>query len=252
MTTVVTFGSHKGGVGKTTSTVSVAHGLAMQDHSVVVVDFDPQGQVAVAFGLDKSSGIFNALITQRPLKEVALPGRANLIIIPGDKRTSTTQTVMHAEAQNIFKEIGDAFVKPLKGRVDYILFDTSPSVGGFQEAAMFNADIVIAPIATDYLSLFGFMGTLETATVLRKQGWSGKVVALPTFYDERTSHSKQALTLINDRLIAQGIHVLDPIHEATDLKNATREGKTIFEYAPKSRAAQEYANVVWAIKRGKL
>jgi len=252
-TSVIAFAAQKGGVGKTTTTTVVGHGLSLQGKSVVIVDFDPQGQVAVALGMKTSPGIFNTLIGRQQLNKVALAtGRDNLVVIPGDKRTSTAQTVMYAEGQDVFQVVYDTFVQPLKGKVDYILFDTSPSVGGLQEAAIFNSDVVISPVATEHLALYGFMGTLETVKALKKRGWNGEVIALPTFYDERTSHSRETLALIKDQLSQVKIKVLDEIHDATDLKKATKAGQTIFEFDAKSRAAQEYAKIVWAIKGMKL
>ena len=62
MAKIIAVASQKGGVGKTTTVVNLAHGLALKGKAVVIVDLDSQGQVAVSLGLDQDSGIFSALV----------------------------------------------------------------------------------------------------------------------------------------------------------------------------------------------
>jgi len=247
---VIAVASQKGGVGKTTTVVTIGHGLALQGKEVLLVDLDPQGQAAIALGMQAEAGIFNTFVGGLPFSQVVrATNRARLWLVPGDKRSATAQTVLFAEQRDVLVALQDAFVKPFRGRPDVVVFDTAPSVGGFQEAALFAADMVLIPVATDHLALYGVTGVLETLRALRKRGWNGRVVALPTFYDERTRHSKGMLRKLRERLTAVGLEVLEPIHDATDLREASAEGRTIFEYREKARAASEYAAVVWAIKR---
>lgn len=240
--------SQKGGVGKTTTVVNVAHGLALKGKEVLIVDFDPQGQVSVALGMKQDDCVFDVCIGNQEVgPALRTAERTRLWVIPGHKRTATAQTVLLAEGQDVLAAVKQKFVKPFNGRPDFILFDTAPSVGGFQEGAMFAADLVIIPAATDYLALFGVTGVLQTLDSLRKRGWKGQVIVQPTFYDETTKHSKQQLAMLTARIGAMGVDVLPAIHRATEQREATSEGKTIFEHAPTSRTAKEYAALVWKI-----
>ena len=249
MPKVITVASQKGGVGKTTTAVNLAIGLALRGKQVVVVDLDPQGQVAIALGLSPEPGVFNLMVSDLNLNQVIrASGRANLWLVPGDKRTGTAQIVLQAEGHSITQAVRESFIAPWNGKPDFVIFDTAPSVGGFQEAALAVADLVIIPAATDHLALFGVKGLVETLASLVKSGqWQGQALVLPTFYDEVTRQSRVNLKTLTVQLEQVHIPVLDPIHRATALREAVAEGKTIFEYDPNSRAAREYAALVWSV-----
>lgn len=246
---VVTVASQKGGVGKTTTAITLGHGLALREKECLIVDLDPQGQASIALGIQRESCIFKLFVEELEIGQVLRKsGRQGLWLVPGDKRTATAQVVLNAEKHNILTSATQAFVKPFtNGRPHFVIFDTAPSVGGFQESALYASDLVIIPSACDHLALFGVTDVLATLAMLRKRGWKGRAVALPTFYDTTTRHSKNQYRKLQDRLKAFGLEVLSPIHRATVMREAVAEGKTIFEYAPKDRAAQEYAALVWKV-----
>jgi chromosome partitioning protein len=172
-------------------------------------------------------------------------GRTHLSLIPGDKRTATAQVVLNAEGfeLGIMRDI----LKPaLRSGLETVIIDTAPSVGGLQEAALFAADLVIVPTATDYLSTEGVVRVLETMKVLENRGWRGQVLGiLPTFHDKVTRESQATLEDLS-KTFGENM-VFEPIHRATILRECAAVGKTIWEVAPRSRAATEYAAVVWKI-----
>jgi len=244
---VITIANQKGGVGKTTTAVTLAHGLAIKGLQVLLLDLDPQGQCASALGLLQEPGVFNLLVGGQTLADVTrTTGRANLTLIPSDKRTATAQIVLNAEGFDLAVIRGE--LKPaLRNGLDMVIIDTAPSVGGLQEAGLFAADLVVIPTAVDYLATEGVTRVIETLKALEeKQGWQGVVLGiLPTFHDEVTKES--AATLVDLRNTFGEDVILQPIHRATVLRECVSEGVTIWEKAPKSRAAQEYANLIWEV-----
>jgi chromosome partitioning protein len=228
----IVIANQKGGVGKTTSASSLAHGLALRNRRVLLVDFDPQGQCATALGINQESGVFNALVNSRSdiHQWIRDTGRAGLDLLPGDRSTATAQIVINAENRPI-NSIRMLF-KPLGKEYDYIIFDTAPSLGGIQERAIYAADLALIPTATEFLSMNGLAQMIQLLNSLRDpHNWIGKLAGiLPTFYDK---------SLVELKANFDG-SVLSPIHRATILRECAAEGKTIFEMDPASRASREY------------
>jgi chromosome partitioning protein len=235
----IVIANQKGGVGKTTSASSLAHGLALRNRRVLLVDFDPQGQCATALGINQESGVFNALVNSRSdiHQWIRDTGRAGLDLLPGDRSTATAQIVINAENRPI-NSIRMLF-KPLGKEYDYIIFDTAPSLGGIQERAIYAADLALIPTATEFLSMNGLAQMIQLLNSLRDpHNWIGRLAGiLPTFYDEQTSESNKSLVELKANFDGS---VLSPIHRATILRECAAEGKTIFEMDPASRASREY------------
>jgi chromosome partitioning protein len=239
MTYSIAIANQKGGVGKTTTAICLAHGLALRDRRVLLVDFDPQGQCATSLAVNSEAGVFNVLVTPRSdiHQWIRDTTRSGFDLLPGDRSTATAQIVINAENRPI--DLIRLLFKPLAKDYDYIIFDTAPSVGGIQERAIYAADVVLIPTATEFLSVDGLAQMIELLAILKeKWHWSGRLLGvLPTFYDEQTSESHKSLAELQEGF---GESVLKPIHRATILRECAAEGKTIFEMAPASRAAGEY------------
>lgn len=245
MTTTIAIANRKGGVGKTTTAVSLAHGLALKGYDVLLIDADPQGQVALSLGMDQEPGLFNLLVAGRPLREVVRLARPNLWLLPGNQRTSTAEAMLVYEKAT-YDVLKKAIAGSINGKLDYIVMDTAPSgVGFLQESALWAAHLVLIPSAVDYLSGTGLVDLVGKLSEFQAEGWAGGILGvLPTFHDEVTRESKQNM---DDLTGAFGDMVLSPIHRATVLRECTAEGKTIFELHPASRAAEEYAALVWTV-----
>lgn len=243
--------NQKGGVAKTTTAVTLAHGLALKHYTVLLVDLDPQGQCASHLGLAQEGGVFNLLAGEPrpPLRDVVrTTGREGLYLLPGNKRTASAQTLLGFEGYDraylarLFDapRYGRPDGSPLSGRLHVIVMDTAPSAGGLQEMALYAADLVILPAAVDYLALEGVGRILETLQALQRPR-PPLTRILPTFYDEGTKESRTNLEALRERF---GPAVLAPIHRAVALRECPPLGQTIFEHEPESRAAQEYADLV--------
>jgi chromosome partitioning protein len=241
---VITVSNRKGGVAKTTTTVALGHGLALRGKSVLLVDVDPQGHVAPSLGLEQEPGLFDLLVARVSLRNVTRQARPDLWVVPGNPRTATAQMVLIAEGAEADTLTG-ALQGSVNGGPDYIILDTAPSVGRLQEMALWMADLVVIPSAVDFLSSYGIADLVQELSNLREEGWKGTLLGvLPTFHDQVTRESKANLAELRGTF---GDMVLPPIHRATALRECAAEGRTIFEFAPKSRAAEEYAALVWSV-----
>jgi len=241
---IITIANQKGGVGKTTTAVHLAHGLALKGRKVLLVDLDPQGQCASILGLKQEPGAFSLLVSELPSEQVVRKtDRKDLFVILGDKKTGTAQTLLSIQRSPISytRDKLTSVVHP--GLFDYLILDTSPSVGELQEQALYAAHGVLIPCTVDYMASDGVYNIELTLRRLRGDfKWEGDILGiLPTFYDEVTRESKATLEDLKKQY--SGL-VLTPIHRATILRECAVEGKTIFEHRPSSRAAHQYLNLV--------
>ena len=244
-TKVICIANQKGGVGKTTTAVSLAHCLSQKDRRVLLIDLDPQGQSATALGLNPEPGAFYLLTMGSTPQEttfvqswVRFSGREGLYLLPGNQQTMAAQTVLNAQDKPI-SAIRQSIQRFFKDGLHYILFDTAPSVGGIQERAVWASDLVIVPTATEFLSADGVSKVLLMMSVLQeKKNWRGNLLGiLPTFFDEQTRESKATMENLKERFDAS---VLPPIHRSTLLRECAAEGRTIFEMDELCRASKQY------------
>lgn len=249
MKNIITIANQKGGVGKTTTAVNLAHGLVLEGLKVLLVDLDPQGQCATILGLKPEPAAFNLLVTDIPHQQIVrLTDRSNLYIIMGDKKTATAQTVLSVQRTAI--NYARDKIQPILQDDDFdiAILDTSPSVGELQEQALWAASGVLVPCATDYLATDGVFSIAATLKKLHSDHeWQGKILGiLPTFHDEVTRESRATILDLQKQF---GSLVLYPIHRATVLRECAVEGKTIFELDRNSRAADEYRHLVNFIRQ---
>jgi chromosome partitioning protein len=247
---VICIANQKGGVGKTTTAVILAHGLAQAGRDVLLIDFDPQGHCATALGMNPEMGVFYLLMMGGSTSPeinfirqwIRNTGRDRLMLIPGNQETMAAQSLMASQERSV-SHIRQAIKPFTRDGWQYLILDTAPSVGGIQERAIWAADLVIVPTATEFLSTDGVAKMVTTMHILQnKKEWQGALLGvLPTFYDEQTRESASAMEDLRNGF---GARLIAPIHRATILRECAAEGRTIFEKRPSSRPAREYQALV--------
>ncbi len=237
MTTIITVANQKGGVGKTTTAVTLGHGLSREGRRVLVVDLDPQGHVAFALGMKKANGLYRLLVEEEPLHKVAEEARPNLDIIACDK---TGEAVgRHVTTQNYREKI---VKKALKGAAyDVIILDTPPSLGVLHVAALVASHWILIPTKLDAMAVDGVNEILRSMAEVEQgeddphkfEGYS----ILPTFFDRTT---KETTIQLRELVNAFGKIVWPPIPQDTKAREAAAYGKTLWEYSPDSPSIVGY------------
>jgi chromosome partitioning protein len=230
--------NHKGGTGKTTTSVSLAGGLAAR---VLLVDTDSQGNVGVSLGVKAEKTLYHVLVMGLRPTDAAVTVRPNLDLIVSNETLAAAELYL-AGRQNRDRVLRER-IAPAFDAYDVVLLDCSPSLSLMNQNALVVADGIIVPVACDFLSLVGVRQVIKTVknvnSLLRHPVQITGV--LPTFYDARARICRDAIDALKDHF---GDRMLPPIRSATRLKEAPAQGKTIFEFSPDSNASEDYRRVV--------
>ncbi len=233
--------NHKGGTGKTTTTVSLAAGLAARGLRVLLVDTDSQGNVGVSLGVKLEKSLYHVLVMGVKPEDVVVKVRENLDFI-GSNETLAAAELYLAGRQNRDRVLRDRLAR-VSENYDIVMVDCSPSLSLLNQNALVLADGILVPVACDFLSLVGVRQVVKTVknvnSLLRHPVQIYGV--LPTFYDARAKICREAVDTLTEHF---GERCLPPIRQATKFKEAPSVGKTIFEYAADSNAAEDYLRIV--------
>jgi chromosome partitioning protein len=238
---VVAVFNHKGGTGKTTTSVSLAAGLALRGKRVLVVDTDAQGNVGVSFNVKAERSLYHVVVMGLSPSDAAIQVRDNLDLVASNESLAAAELYL-AGRQNRDRVLARRLAAA-KGAYDVIVLDCSPSLSLMNQNALVFADSVLVPVACDYLSLVGVRQVIRTVKNVNQllhhpvQIWG----VLPTFYDSRARICREALGTLRDHFADR---CLDPIRAAMKIKEAPSLGQTIFEYAAGSHPADDYMRVV--------
>lgn len=253
MARTVVIANHKGGVGKTTTAVTLATGLADLGRRVLLVDTDPQGNVGAFLGLEPAGGLFAVVVARRAVEEVAvsMPDHPNLQVILSDESTVDINTLLVSGSRQIRTRtaIADALAPVWRNGKTIVILDTAPSLSAIQVSALAASDWLIIPASPEFGSEAGIAQLAQTVAELREQGCDLRLLGiLPTLVLARSREHRQTQADLESTF--PGL-VLPPVRRLIALAEAPREGKPIWTYASRSEAAKDYAAVLReVIRRG--
>lgn len=241
----IAIANQKGGVGKTTTAVTLAHDLARKGHSVVLVDLDAQGNAAPCLGLAPAPGLYKLMLGLAPVEDLLVEARPSLWLITGDASTAKLKMILAAEPYR--ETLLAKALQPIAA--DYVILDTGPSRDLLHDNAHHAANAIIVPVGLDHLALIGVAQELETLKVVREHGRPVEVLAiLPTFWDATTIESAVNLRRLVETF---GDLVLPAVPRTTRLREAPALGRTLWEHLPENHpACQAYARLTRRVLNG--
>ena len=225
--------NQKGGVGKTTSAVTIAHGLAIAGAEVLLIDLDAQGNVADALGLEKRGGLYELLFGEMRGMATGISGRERLEVVLGDKSTVEAKYRLAGMdfREYALKEALDRF-----DCYDVAVLDVAPGVDILQVAALVACTAFLIPVELSHLAVVGAGAALNSAAELmrRSRGACGRFLGvLPTFWERATNESREQLQILVELFGEQG---WPPVPLDVKAREAPAHGETLWEYAPDCRA----------------
>lgn len=249
MTRVLAFANQKGGVAKTTSTLSVAAALGELGQRVLAIDMDPQGALTYSLGVDPDTveeTVNDLLVRRLPAGKVILEREVDLIPanidLAGAEAVLLSKTGREYALQRAVRDVADDY--------DFTLIDCPPSLGILTINALTAADEVVIPLQCEALSHRGVGQLIETLEDIRHFTNPDLQVAgvIPTMYDGRTKHAREVLGDVGERY---QVRVYEPpIRKSIRFAEATRAGKSILSFAPTHTGAEGYRSIAQAILDG--
>ncbi len=239
---IVACANQKGGVGKTTTVVSLASYLALDGHKVLLVDMDPQGNATSGVGLDKetvATSVYDVLLDDSALDDVIRPTAIDrLSLVPSNRSLAGAEVelVPNAGRERRLKQVLGGLEEPF----DFILLDCPPSLGLLTVNALTASDSVLIPLQCEYYALEGLGQLMATIELIRDHlnpQLSMKGVVL-TMHDGRTSLSADVTAEVRRHLGSQVFQAVVP--RSVRLAEAPSYGQPIAQYSPLSRGALAY------------
>lgn len=243
MTRIISILNYKGGTGKTTTTVNLGAGLALRGARVLCIDMDPQGSLGTWLGIRHTRGVADVMLGYAEPEQCIVPARENLDLILG------SHTLVQAEAQlwkfpdeRVSRRVLYHTMKHING-YDYILLDCSHSISMLTHNALLYANELIIPVSTDYLAMVGIRQVIDTLKTIGRipDHQLQLTVVLPTMYYGRLRKDRDVLQLLERYFRGK---VADPIRANVKLAEASGHQQSIYEYAPNSPGAVDYALLV--------
>lgn len=231
--------NQKRGVGKTTTTINLGHALALIGKRVTVLDMDPEGHVAIAYGLDnKQAGLDKVLLEELSIDDATFSTRENLDVVLAGEQLAEYENVSAGGSGRGHKLRLAIENSALKER-DFVLIDCSSSTGLLGLNAIFAADEVMIPVSNDYLSLQGLSKMIQIFK--RAELLSGRSIKLWLVSTRMDLHRRLAHEIRSRILKYFPARVFKTaIRENVALAEAPSFGKTIFEYKQDSTGTEDY------------
>src|SRR6266566_9882727 len=231
MAKVIVFANQKGGVAKTTTTLNLGVAFAEKGHRVLLIDLDPQGNLTMSQGLNPDEierSMFDVLVHKVPIQEVIERREVDLAVSSIDLAgAELSLSSMIGRERSLEKALA-----PVKDNYNYVLIDTPPSLGLLTINALVASNGVIVPVQCEYLSLRGLVQLENTLSMIRENlnpevGIEG---ILPTMYDKRTLHSREAVEILEENFgdLVFGTKIRKTIRYA----EAPVKGSSVLKYDP--------------------
>ncbi|KAA5836228.1 ParA family protein [Saccharopolyspora hirsuta] len=243
---IITVANQKGGVGKTTSTVNLAAGLALHGLNVLVIDLDPQGNASTALGVEHRSGtpsVYEVLLGEISVADAAAQSTQskNLWCVPAtiDLAGSEIELVTMVAREGRLKEaLNSEAVNQLAP--DYVFIDCPPSLGLLTVNALVAAHEVLIPIQCEYYALEGLGQLLRNIELvqshLNPSLWVSTI--LLTMYDGRTKLADQVTAEVRGHFGDLALRTVIP--RSVKISEAPGFGQTVLTYDPGSRGSMSY------------
>lgn len=237
MSIIISLMNHKGGVGKTTTTINIGAGLVKLGKKVLLVDLDPQANLTISLGIPRQKiTIYESMRGEAEITPYNVKKNLDVVTSTLDLSGAEMELINEAGRELI---IGELF-EPLVHEYDFIIIDCPPSLGLLTLNALTASDYVYIPMQTEFLALQGLAKIKQITDKVRfrlnKKLQIGGVIA--TMYDSRKVLNREVVETIKKYFKDRVFDTM--IRDNVSLAEAPAAHKDIFEYNPRSSGARDY------------
>ncbi len=240
--------NQKGGVGKTTTALNLAHALALEGRRVLAIDLDPQGNLTASFGITghQIHGMDRVLLEGRLLAEMAFPVREGVHLIPAGQWLDRFEQE-RSGAQQAWRL--RCALEELEG-YDYVMVDCPPAAGMLTMNALLAVEELMIPVASDYLSLQGLARLLRILRQVEKrlQHETRKWFVL-TRFQKRRRLAREVREKLESYFPGQVFST--PVRELVALAESPGFGQSIFDYQFRGAGADDYRGLARELMEGR-
>lgn len=231
--------NQKGGTAKSTTAAILAQAAASKGKKVLCIDLDPQTNLSLALGADTSQKGSYEVITGTATADEATQNNGNIDIIAASWNLASLKTTSGSATR-----LQDA-LKTSKKKYDLVFIDTPPTIGEQQYNALMAATAVIIPLEAD---IYNLQSLYQLANTIKQFQQSNKALKnsyfILTKFDNRSTLTRQMQQTITVKANALDIKFLGCVRTAIAVKEAATLQQSIYEYAPKSKPAQDYLEIL--------
>jgi chromosome partitioning protein len=244
MARIISVANQKGGVGKTTTAINLAAGLAKSGRSALVVDVDPQCNATSGLGVKPAPR--HPLVAGRPLpEEIVETSQPGLFVLPGSQSLADADALSASNRQRA-SVLRQQLVGEL-GRFDYVLLDCPPSLGQLTRAALGASGEIYIPIQCEYFAMEGLSQIIELARQTKSRDNPrleiGGIVL--TMFDPQLELANEVATEVREYFAESVFDSIIPRDVA--ISEAPSHGRSVMDYAPRARGARAYTELVMEV-----
>ncbi len=246
---VIVFANQKGGVAKTTTTLNLAVAFKEQGYRVLAIDLDPQGNLTMSQGMNPDAierSMFDVLVHRLPISEIIQTAEVDVAVASIDLAgAELALSAMIGRERALEKALVE-----VRGRYDFVLVDTPPSLGLLTINAFVAATGVIVPVQCEYLSLRGLVQLENTLAMVRENLNPDVRIEgiLPTMFDRRTLHSREAVEILEENF--GELVYRTRIRKTVRYAEAPVKGVSVLKYDPSGTAAEAYRELAKEVLDG--
>ena len=238
---IIAVANQKGGVGKTTTAISLSAAMAEKGKKVLLIDCDPQGNATSGFGIDKntlSNSVYDVIIEEQPIATVIQETEFGVAVVPSIMDLAGAEVEL-VNADNQQFRLKKALAQ-VKDKYDFVIIDCPPSLSFITLNALAAADSVLMPLQCEFYALEGLSQLLNTIELVQREMNNQLVIEglVLTMFDSRTKLSEQVEAEVRNNFADKVYNTKIPRN--VRLSEAPSYGQPIFAYDPTSKGAKAY------------